>query len=99
MKIKVINKDAQISITVGTAFIAQMQGLLLSLLSDKSEEDIASFKESLELLNNEDEEFPEDWMRHVHLITSLLKDIEEIAEQTNQIIEKDVDDIITESES
>ena len=98
-KIKMIKKDAQISITVGTSFISQIQGILLALLADKSEEDIASMKEYIPTVQSIDAEFPEDWMRHVYIITSLLKEIEDSAEKTNQVIEKDLDELLTESES
>jgi hypothetical protein len=99
MTIKMIKKDAQISITVGTPFISQIQGILLSLLADKSEEDISSMKEFIPSVKNEDGEFPEEWMRHVYTITSLLNEIEATAEKTNQVIDKDLDELITESGS
>jgi hypothetical protein len=99
MTIKMIKKDAQISITVGTPFISEMQGILLALLADKTEEDISSMKEFMPAVKNEEGEFPEDWMKHVYIITSLLNEIETTAEETNQVIEKDLDEMLTESGS
>ena len=99
-KVKMIKKDAQITITVGTSFISDIQGILLSLLSDKTEEDINRFKEAMESFKNDKADFTEEWMKHVHIITSLLGEIQDVAEKTNQIVEKDLTDLLSsESES
>lgn len=98
-KVKVINKDAQLSITIGTSFISDLQGMLLAFLSERSEEDIVSFKEAMSAYRENGTDFPEDWMKHLHVITSLLGEIEQAAEKSNQIVEKDVDELLSESGS
>jgi hypothetical protein len=94
-KVKMIKKDAQITITVGTSFISDVQGILLSLLSDKTEEDINRFKVAMESFKNDQADFTEEWMKHVHVITTLLGEIQDVAEKTNQIVEKDLDDLLS----
>jgi hypothetical protein len=97
-KIKMIKKDAIISITVGTSFISDLQGILLSLLADKKEEDIASLKDYIPSVEKGEEEFPEDWMKHIYTITLLLKEIENNAEKNNQIIEVDLNEQLSSTE-
>jgi hypothetical protein len=97
-KVKMIKKDAKISITLGTSFISDIQGLLLFILADKTEEDINALKEAIQSSEDGEIDFPEDWMRHVHMITSLLKEIEAIADRTNQVIEKDIEELLSTEE-
>lgn len=75
-KIPVIRKDALVQISVATGFIQRLQQLSVSLVSDRSQEEIDGF---VELLNQGQVEFDEPWMNNYFTTILLLRAIDDAA--------------------
>lgn len=85
-KLTLIKKDAQIPLIVGTGFLSRLQQVLLSLLEDKTEEE-------LQILTNHIQEnsVPVDtWMYHFETISLLIREIEAKAFEKGLVEEVDV---------
>lgn len=93
--VPMIKKDAQISITIGTGFMKKIQSLFLTLVTERTEEEMESYKKYVE----SNEEFPETWMENIHTLLILLQQLEQSAIDNNQTYEVDVDDAISQQES
>lgn len=75
-KIAVIRQDAQVKITIGTAFIKRFQELSFSIISGKSEAEIDKLQE---MLNTGQTEFEEQWMNEYMTVMTLLHTIDKAA--------------------
>jgi mannitol/fructose-specific phosphotransferase system IIA component len=93
--IKMLKKDAQVPITVGAGFIQKLQSMLVAILADRTEEEITVLQNLIE----QGQEPSEPWMDHVQILMSLLNELDNSAIANGLTIDKEVDDILTESES
>lgn len=71
--VTMIKKDALVNIQVSTGFIQKVQEMLATLTSEKTEEEIETFKK---LLETNPLELPEEWMEHLLLLSRLIQVIE-----------------------
>lgn len=93
--VKMLKHDALIPIKFGTGFVQRLQSMMMSLASQRTEEEIQLFQKLLK----EGQELPEAWMEHIETLSILLKEIDQSAEANGFIIEKSIDDLINEQGS
>jgi len=93
--VKMIKNDAIVPIELGAGFIQKLQGIMFSLVEDKTQEEIELFK----TLSEKGEEMPEPWMEHVQTLYALLAAVQESAEKNGLVFDKSVDDISTPAEN
>lgn len=93
--VKMLKKDALVPITIGTGFIQKLQSMLMSLIADRTEEEI----NLLQQLAEQEQELPEPWMEHIQLLMVLLNELDASAQTNGFVIEKSVDELTTESDS
>lgn len=89
MVVKVIKQDALVNVQLGTAFMQKLQGLLMYIAEDLSDEQLSEYKS----LTEKGEDYPEDWMTHLYTLSVLLKEIEDQAEKQGFVVDTDVDTI------
>jgi hypothetical protein len=77
-EVKMIKKDAKISIEVGAGFLHKLHELVTSLLAERSEEELLALKTAAE---NNLTELPEQWMENVVTVSSLISSIQDAAEK------------------
>lgn len=77
-QVPVIQHDALVKITVGTAFIKRMQELMFYLVIDKTEEEIDNFTKEA---NEGKTTFSENWMTHYFTVMMFLTTIDEAAKE------------------
>lgn len=83
--VQYIPKDAQIPIQIGSAFLQRLQKLLLFILEDKTDEDLAELTKHVT-----NQTIPEDsWMYHYQTLQILILTIEQTAIDKNLIVTKD----------
>lgn len=94
-KVKMIKKDAKISIEVGTGFLQKLQKLFYYLTANVGIEDIKKYQELVE----SKQPFTEDWMDHLTTISILLKELEDNAEKQGFTYEEDLQNVIPSADS
>jgi hypothetical protein len=85
-KMKVIKNDAVVNVAIGTAFYLKLKDLLVHLAEDKTEDQIKEFETAIV----EKKEITEDWMSHLFTVVLLVRAIEDKAEESGLIEEKEV---------
>lgn len=86
--ITMIKKDALINLQVSTGFLQKVQQMLAALTSERTDEEIESFKK---LLETNPQDLPEQWMEHLVLLSTLLQVIEAEAVKQGFTYEASVD--------
>jgi hypothetical protein len=94
-KVKMIKKDAKISMTFGTGFIEKLQKLFYHLTINVKMEDIKKYQE---LVENK-QPFTEEWMEHLTTVSMLLRELENNAEKQGFTYEEDLQSIIPDDSS
>jgi hypothetical protein len=84
--IKMIKKDAAIQITVGSGFMQKIQAVVLYLVSDRTDEELAEFQRQAVAK----EELTLDWMEHLSTMMLLMNEIETKAEEQGFTYDADV---------
>ena len=82
-----IKNDAQITLTFGTSFIANLQAaavFLCSLLSEQQSEQL------LEMIEKKNLDLDDPLMKHSVTLVLLLREIENKAVETNQFVDTEV---------
>lgn len=92
--VKMIKKDAIISINVGVGFLQKLHEMLAFLVAERTQEEIEQYRN---LVNEITTEFPEPWMDHLYYVTSLIRNIEDEAVKQNMTYDKEVDTSIQNS--
>ncbi len=84
--IKMIKKDAAIQITIGSGFMQKIQAVVLYLVSDRTDEELAEFQRQAVAK----EELTLDWMEHISTMMLLMNEIETKAEEQGFTYDADV---------
>jgi hypothetical protein len=84
--IKMIKKDAAIQITIGSGFMQKIQAVVLYLVSDRTDEELAEFQRQAVAK----EELTLDWMEHLSTMMLLMNEIETKAEEQGFTYDADV---------
>ena len=85
-KIRVIKPDAIVDIKIGTGFLQRIQHILIYMSKDLTPEQLEKYKKEAE----ENAEFSEEWMNHVTTLSTLLKEIENRADEQGFSYDMDV---------
>jgi hypothetical protein len=85
-QIPFLKKDAVIPIEVGTGFVEKLNELFYYLIKDKSADDVERFKSVYE-----NKEVPEDWMKALEPVNTLLVNIYKKAEELGFIEMKSIE--------
>jgi len=94
--VKMIKKDAVISIAIGSGFFQKLQRILFYLTEERTDEELQLFKTYTE----KNEDYPEQWMENLHTIIVLLKELENSADKNNQVTTETINDTtVTQPES
>ena len=75
--IKMIKKDASIQITIGSGFMQKIQANILSMLSERTDEELEEFQRQAIAI----EELSGEWMEHLSTMMLLMNEIEIKAEE------------------
>jgi hypothetical protein len=81
-----IKKDAAIQITIGSGFMQKIQAVVLYLVSDRTDEELAEFQRQAVAK----EELTLDWMEHLSTMMLLMNEIETKAEEQGFTYDADV---------
>lgn len=92
-KIKMVKKDAQITIKIGTGFLQKLQKVMVAMAADLTPEQLELYKTEAQTIKN-GEEFTEPWMDSITTISLLLREIESEADKQGFIYEGDINDAI-----
>jgi hypothetical protein len=84
--IKMIKKDAAIQVTIGSGFMQKIQAVVLYLVSDRTDEELAEFQRQAVAK----EELTLDWMEHLSTMMLLMNEIETKAEEQGFTYDADV---------
>lgn len=84
-----IKKDAEITVTIGAGMIQSLQSLLFMVLGSRTSEEISELTKCID----EKKEPTEPWAINSINVVRLLTRIEEIAKETDQIVEVDESNI------
>ena len=87
--VKMIKKDAIISIQIGTGFLQKLQKMLMFVTLDVTKEDLDLYTE----ITKEGKEFTEDWMEHLTTLSVLIKEIETKAEEQGHTYDANIENI------
>jgi hypothetical protein len=93
--IKMINKDALIPIQIGAGFVQKIQSVLLTLVNERTEQELEAYQKHV----TEQQDLPEPWMEHMHLLIVILSELDKAAEAGGFTSERSVDDVINEADS
>jgi hypothetical protein len=92
-KITVIKGDAIVSIKVGAGFLQKLQKVMMNIVTDKSSEELETFKKSVELHEKENTEFSETWMEDLFTLSVLINEIESTLIKEGHTEEQDIEDL------
>jgi len=84
-KIAMIKKDAEVTVTIGAGMIQSLQGILFLVLGTRTKEEIDEITKCID----ENRQPTEPWAVNSINVVRLLTKIEEIAKETDQIVEVD----------
>jgi hypothetical protein len=87
--IKMIKKDAAIQITIGSGFMQKIQAVVLHMVSDRTDEELAEFQRQAVAK----EELTLDWMEHLSTMMLLMNEIETKAEEQGFTYDADVTEL------
>lgn len=79
-----LKKDAQIQLTLGSAFIKKLELVIPYLLQNKTKEEISKFQ------SVKSEEDMDDWMIHTSTVYTLVQAIMKEAEKADMIVYKEL---------
>jgi hypothetical protein len=85
-KMKGLKQDAVVNLPIGTSFYVKLKELLVFLAEDKTEQEIKDF----EIAINEKKEINEEWMSHLFTVVLLIRAIEDKAEETGLLEDKEI---------
>jgi hypothetical protein len=91
-KVPVIRQDAQIPVVVGTGIIKRLQELAMSIIVEKTEEDIDRLESQLK---QNITTFDEPWMNNYYTVMLLLNGIETKAIELGLVDNLDAEDVMT----
>jgi hypothetical protein len=74
-KVKMLKSDAIIIVKISTGFLQKLQGVLMYLSENLTEEKIKLFNEEVSQIKDHFN-FSEPWMQHLYVIGLLVKEIE-----------------------
>lgn len=75
--IKMIKKDASIQITIGSGFMQKIQAIVVSMVSERTDEELLEFQRQAVAK----EELSIEWMEHLSTMMLLMNEIEVKAEE------------------
>lgn len=75
-KITMLKPDAIVDVRIGSRIVHELQKIIVMLVSDRSDEEMALFNQQVA---EQKTEFSEPWMDAVYYTTILLKGVEEAA--------------------
>lgn len=75
--IKMIKKDASIQITIGSGFMQKIQAIVVAMVSERTDEELAEFQRQAVAK----EELSIEWMEHLSTMMLLMNEIEVKAEE------------------
>jgi len=84
--IKMIKKDAAIQVTIGSGFMQKIQAVVLYMVSDRTDEELAEFQRQAVAK----EELTLDWMEHLSTMMLLMNEIETKADEQGFTYDADV---------
>jgi hypothetical protein len=84
--IKMIKKDAAIQVTIGSGFMQKIQAVVLYMVSDRTDEELAEFQRQAVAK----EELSLDWMEHLSTMMLLMNEIETKADEQGFTYDADV---------
>jgi len=84
--IKMIKSDAAIQVTFGSAFIQKIQAIVVHMVNERSDEELAEFQR----LAMAKEDLTLDWMEHLSTMMLLMNEIETKAEEQGFTYDADV---------
>lgn len=87
--IKMIKKDAAIQITIGSGFMQKIQAVVLHMVSERTDEELAEFQRQAVAK----EELTLDWMEHLSTMMLLMNEIETKAEEQGFTYDADVTEL------
>lgn len=87
--IKMIKKDATIQVTVGSGFMQKIQAVVLYMVSERTDEELAEFQRQAVAK----EELTLDWMEHLSTMMLLMNEIETKAEEQGFTYDADVTEL------
>ena len=93
--IKMLKKDAQVPIVVGAGFIQKLQSMLFALIAERTEDEMAVLQKLIE----QGQEPAEPWMDHIQTLMALLNELDNAAIANGFTVDKEIDDVISESEN
>jgi hypothetical protein len=97
MKVTMIKPDAVVKVEIGSGFLQKLQMVVLDLFDSKTEEEVQGLKEAIENHRNNDEDFPEQWMENIYVMTTLISEIEKAIIKEGFTYEKDIDEFTEET--
>ncbi len=92
-----IKPDAVVKVEIGSGFLQKLQMVVLDLFDSKTEEEVQGLKEAIENHRNNDEDFPEQWMENIYVMTTLISEIEKAIIKEGFTYEKDIDEFTEET--
>jgi hypothetical protein len=84
--IKMIKKDANIQISFGSAFIQKVQAIIVHMVGERTDEELAEFQR----LAVAKEELTLEWMEHLSTMMLLMNEIETKAEEQGFTYDADI---------
>jgi len=87
--IKMIKKDAAIQITIGSGFMQKIQAVVLHMVSERTDEELAEFQRQAVAK----EELTLDWMEHLSTMMLIMNEIEIKAEEQGFTYDADVTEL------
>lgn len=87
--IKMIKKDATIQVTVGSGFMQKIQAVVLYMVSERTDEELAEFQRQAVAK----EELTLDWMEHLSTMMLLMNEIETKAEEQGFTYDADITEL------
>ena len=76
-KMPFLESTAKVNLTIGVAYIEKLQQAVASILESKNEDELKEW----ENYTIKEEDYPEEWMLHLYLLSSLLAEITKKAEE------------------
>jgi hypothetical protein len=93
-KITMIKPDATVKIEIGSGFLEQLQIVLLDLINSRTDEEVLLLAEAIGKQEQEGEDFPEQWMENIYIITKLIAEIEKALIAQGFTYEQDLEESI-----
>lgn len=87
--IKMIKSDAAIQVTFGSAFIQKIQAIVVHMVNERTDEELAEFQR----LAVAKEELTLEWMEHLSTMMLLMNEIETKAEEQGFTFDADINQL------